>query len=968
MSQETFLSKLTSHIQARYDLTKQEVTVVFPNKRAAFYLRNEFKKNSQQTFWLPQMLSIEEAITQWSGIALADNIDLLFELIDIDAQMHQSQDHAPDLSVFGGQAAQMAKDFDEIDQYGVKAKDVFGFIADDKELKTWNVDGDDRTEKEKDYLRFFKSLHDYYLQLRDRLAKQGKGYYGMITRYLSELSKTELMTKIGNRSIIFAGFNALSTTEEHIIDTLVKNGKAEILFDYDAYYLEDPVNEAGHFARKYLTKHPAWLTDGISDALRSEQKHIHIITASGNTLQTKALQSKLQETNDEKQAVILADENLLIPVLNSIPNIYSGFNVTMGYPIAKTSIDQLVKEYFALCRRSRISRKITENEVEHIMEGWYIWPVLHLMDLEVVKIIFPKIELEAFNRWKYKAVKDGKFIFEDKDIDALQQMPNIQVFLRIILTKKDESSPIKILENASQVLSFIAHLIQPEQEQNKNVFLLNQVGEIGKIIIRLQNIIERNSKYINNIQNVESLYRMLSSNSSLKLNSSNTEGLQIMGLLETRNLDFERLHLLNVNESILPPDKPRGSFIPQFIRRACGLPGYTDSQAVVAYNFYRLLQNGKEIYLYFNNLGETLGGEASRFILQIKHELAHNSNIHVIEETFNSIADSSHETKALYAQKTDDAMSRLHYLIKEKGLSPSSLSTYLNCPLKYFLKYIVEIKDNSIDEDTGANVIGSIIHDTLQFLFDDYLPKNGQLQVIDKKLFDEQIKPQWEQKLAQSIAKNMPNGFPDVGYNYLNHVTIEQQLRNYLDYTSKQLENNSLSIIKTEGELKATLHTNHGDFIFSGRVDRIDQLDDLIRVIDYKTGHVDSSDLKVPVRHHSENDLDYLKQIPEKALQLLLYKYMYLRENPMLTPEHVDGAIHGLKYAHNIDFCLSKASPKKEDADVYTNFLEGNAFINDMEKMLNAALLEMLDTSIPFTQAEDDKKCSYCEFKLICKR
>ena len=965
MSQDSFISKLAKHIQSHYDLTKQELTVVFPNKRAAFYLRNAFKENCEQTIWLPQMISIEEAITQWSGIALADSIDLLFELIDIDAELHVEQDS--DLSVFGGQAAQMAKDFDEIDQYGIDAKKVFEFVADDKELQVWNVNGESRTEKEKEYLEFFKSLQLYYFQLRERLTRQRKGYYGMITRHLAELPESELLERIGGNSIIFAGFNALTTTEERIINTLIRNEKAEILFDYDAYYVDDENNEAGLFARKYKKFHPQWMENGVSSILTTEAKTIRVIQASGNALQAKALQAKLEETNDEKQAVILADESLLIPVLNGIPKSYSGFKVSMGYPIAKTPANQLVKEYFSLYRHSRISRKITENGTERLAEGWYIWTILHLTDLEIIKIIFPTNELEAFNRWKYKAVNDGKFIFEDRDIDALQEAPNIQAFLRVILTHKDKPSPAILLENVSQVLAFIALLIQSKHEQNENLFLLNQVSEIGKIVSRLQKVVEQNSRYIKYLHSLEALYRVLSSATSLKMNSSETEGLQIMGILETRNLDFEQLHLLSVNEGIMPPDKSRGSFIPQFIRRACGLPGYTESQAVVAYHFYHLLQSGKEIYLYYNNLGDTSGGEASRFILQIKHELARNTNIKVEEESFSSTAKSSLEAKSLSAQKSN-ALERLHYLIEEKGLSPSALSTYLNCPLKYYLRYIAQIEDNSVDEDTGVNVIGTIIHDTLEFLFADYLPKDGKAQLIDRELFDKVIKPQWEQKLSLSIAKNMPNGLPDVGFNYLNRITIEQQLKNYLNYTSKQLENNTLIIFKTEGELRSSLSTSHGDCVFYGRTDRIDQFGGLIRVIDYKTGHVSSTDLKVPVRHQNESDLDYLKQIPEKALQLLLYKYLYIKENPSIMPEQVTAAIHGLKYAHDIEFGLSKATPKKDDKDADPNFLEDSSFVCDMEAMLEAVVSEMIDTEIPFVQAEDDKKCSYCEFMLICKR
>lgn len=967
MNEGTFIAKLANHIQNHYDLQKQEITVVFPNKRAAFYLRNAFKENCKQTIWLPQIISIEEAVTQWSGIALADNIDLIFELIDIDAQLHVEQDS--DMSVFGSQAAQMARDFDEIDQYGIDAKAVFNYVLENKKLGLWDFDTLKSKEKEEKYLQFFHALYDYYLRLRDRLSKQGKGYYGMITRHLSELPEAELLSRIGERSIIFAGFNALTATEDRIINTLVKNNQAEVVFDYDAYYVEDENNEAGLFARKHRQRHPQWFENGLTNGLTTEPKTIHVISASGNALQAKALQAKLQESDDNNQAVILADERLLIPVLNAIPDksIYNSYKVSMGYPISKTPINQLVKEIFTFNRRNKITRKISDNGTERIVEGWYIWPIIHFMDLEIVKIIFPKTELDNFNRWKNEAIGNGKFIFEVNDFDALAHTTSIQAFLRLVLSEPTEKTPKTLLEAIGNILTLVSNAIMARADKEKLVFLLNQISETGKLVSRLNRIVDQNAKYLKDIQSLEILYRLLASNATVKLNSSSTEGLQIMGLLETRNLDLETVHVLSVNEGILPPDKPQGSFIPQFIRHACGLPGYAESQAVVAYHFYRLLQNGENIYLYYNNLDEISGGEASRFILQIKHELAKNINITIEEETFVSSTKSSLETTKLQAQKTN-AINRLHYLIQEKGLSPSALSTYLNCPLKYYLRYIAQIEDNGVEEDTGVNVIGTIIHDALEFLFADYLPKDGKKQPIDKGLFDKVIKPLWEEKLAQSIAKNLPNGLPDVGFNYLNHVTIEQQLKNYLSYTSNQLENGSLTLLKTEGELKAVLQTSHGDCIFYGRADRIDQWDNTIRVIDYKTGHVTNTDLKVPVRHQSESELDYLKQIPDKALQLLLYKYLYLKENPTISPEQVIGAIHGLKYAHDIEFKLSKATPTKSDADADANFLDDASFIHDMEMMLAAVIDEMLDTNQAFLQAEDDKKCSYCEFKLICKR
>lgn len=967
MSHDPFISRLASHIQSHYDLSRNELTVVFPNKRAASYLRNELKKTGQKTIWLPKMISIEDAVIQWSGITKADNIDLLFELVDIDAELHVEQDS--DLSVFGSQAAQMAKDFEEIDQYGIDAQYVFNYIVENKRLEYWNFDEEKSKEKELKYLTFFKSLYDYYLRLRDRLAKQGKGYYGMITKHLAELPEDELVGRIGSANIIFAGFNALTTTEERIINTLVKNGKAEVLFDYDRYYVDDENNEAGHFARKYLLTHPDWLKNSFSEALSTEKKHIHIVSASGNALQAKALQANLQKNAIEGQTIVLADEHLLIPVLNAIPDThtYEKLNVSMGYPIKNTPVNQLIRYYFTLQKRKTMTRNITTDGVTREARGWYFWLVIRLMDLEIIKIVFPKKEIAAFDQWKKDEVNRGKFIFEESDYEALQTVPNICKFLRIILSEHQSEAPLEVLHSISQMLGLMVEIINQKEDKERFYFLLNQLSEIGKTIERLALIVEHKTNYIKDLQSIEILYRLLSSNATVKLSGSGTEGLQIMGLLETRNLDFKRLHVLSVNEGIMPPDKSQGSFIPQYIRRECGLPGYAESQAVVAYHFYRLLQNGEDIYLYYNNLDETSGGEQSRYILQIKYELAKNSNITITEESFSSSAKATTEPQAIQADKAD-VRDRLLQLIQEKGLSPSSLSTYLNCPLKYYLKYIEQIKDDSIDENVGRDVVGRVIHKTLELLFGDYLPQEGKLQVINKELFDKQIHPQWKAKLDQAIAEEYPNGFPDVGFNYLNKVNIEQQLRNYFNYTSKQLESSDLIIISTEEELLVHLSMPECVALFHGFADRIDQFGGLTRVIDYKTGKVDNANLKLPVRYGDESDLDYLKQIPEKALQLLLYKYIFLKMHPDMQPRQVTGAIHGLKYVKGIEFCLTKASPSSKDMDVDLNFLENSSFMDDMELMLNAVVAEMLDESQPFVQAVDDDHCGYCEFRLICKR
>lgn len=965
---KTFIQRLYDHIKSHYNLENEELTIVFPNKRAAFYLRSEFQKQCQQTIWLPQMLSIEEALTQWSKITLVDNIDLLFELIDIDAGTHKEQ--TSDLRVFGSQAAQMAKDFDEIDQYDIDAFHLFNDVKASKEMDIWNFDESKRKEKEQKYLQFFMSLYGYYQSLRKRLRAKGKGYYGMITRHLASLPDETLVAQTQGRKIIFAGFNALTATEERIIDKLVKNGCAEVIFDYDSHYVDNPDNEAGLFARRYRASHPDWMTNGISDHLSTEKKTIHIISANGNTLQTKALQERLEAEQETDTAIILADEALLIPVLNAIPDkdCYKDLKVSMGYPITKTPVHQLIKSFFNLQRRDQISRKVTQQGIVRDVEGWYIWPVMQLMDLEIVKIIFSSTELAQFYNWKKERLTKGKFIFEATDINDCTDNIDLQQFMKLLLNatpSQCDDIPKATIENLKQLIRFIAHKIQKQKDDKGSVFLLNQVSEVGKALNRLSLVIERHGNYIHDLQSVEILYRLLCSNSTIKLNSSSTEGLQVMGLLETRNLDFQRLHLLSVNEGILPTDKQQGSFIPHFIRKAYGLPSYDEKQAVFAYHFYRILQNGEEIYLYFNSLGDFSGGEASRYILQIRHELQPYANIEIKEEEFDSNASTSLEKIKLKVQKTDCLDKVLQYA-SEHGFTPTSLSTYLNCSLRFYLKDILGIKEDQLDENIGINDIGTITHEVLQRLFADYLPKDGQFQIIDKELFEKVIMPQCEAKLEESIEHNKPYGFSDIGFNYLNRQIIRQQLKNYLNFIAKQLTYNELVVLETEGKLETYLATPTGNCKIWGFTDHIDRLGGTYRVIDFKTGKVENKDLTLPVRLQDITGIDYLKTIPDKALQLLIYKYLYLKAHSDIEPQNVAAEIHGLRYSNTIVFGLTKE--KAKDGTTVVDCLNDDTFITDMEALLCAAITDLLNTENPFEQTDDEKKCKNCAFQQICKR
>ena len=922
-----FINGLAEHIKTHYNLKNEELTVVFPNKRAAFYLRSRFREIYDEDIWLPQMLSIEEAMTQWSGIQLVDNIDMLFELISINAEIQQTD---TDISLFGSMAVQMAKDFDEIDQYDVDADHLFSFVYEEKIITTWHLN-EGLTQKEKDYLNFFKGLQNYYEKLRERLDNQGKGYYGMITRKLANLDDEALKKCVKQLKIVFAGFNALTTTEQRIIDKLYRNGLAEVIWDFDRYYVADVNNEAGFFARRYIQKDVPWKPTVFSDSLLSEPKEIHLVGVTGNTIQSKALQSLLQVEHQANIAVILADEDLMIPVLNAIPDDprYHAVKVSMGYPLRQTSLSHLVSAYFTLRRKGRKVKN----------DGWYLWPILRILDLELIKVVFNKQEISELDAYKAHIIEKSVFIYKASDFEKYCQSEDLCQFMKLLL----ESS-------LTTLLAFIANKLQSSDESNTKLFLLNQISETGKAINRLKDILENHHHDVNSLEEWEILYRLVSSNTSIKLNSSSTDGLQLMGLLEARNLDFDTLYMIGVNEGVLPSDKSNASFIPYYIRTECHLPGYQEKQAVYAYHFYRQLQGANRMYFIYNASDAESGGEPSRFLLQLKYELAkRNPKVTLYEESFGNRTEKPFAPDLLVANKTDEVMDRLLQKVQtdntRNALAPTSLSAFIQCPMRFFLKYIMRIEDRHAEEETQNNVIGSIVHNTLEKL---YISNCNTL--INKELFVNQIKSSVAQILQQTINEIFDQGLPDIGYNYLNRLTIDKLFNNYLKYEEADLQKHELYILGVEQTLHTTLTVNGIQCTIAGKADRIDRHDGIVRIIDYKTGILKESEVKVP------SEINSVADIPEKAMQLLIYKYLYLKEHPEVKPEMVNAALFGLKH-QRICFDLKIDNPDLN-----------NDFIATMDRLLSEVLASLLDPNQPFTQPKNTKvkPCHFCDFKDVC--
>ena len=909
-----FIKKISDYITCRYDLTKENITIVFPNKRAALQLRNELADTITTNFWVPQIVSIQQAMEEWSSLQLIDNIEVIFEIIKMN----------PDFFPY---AAQMAKDFDEIDQYDVDAATLFEHLKNAKEIEEWNLSLENSVESK--YLQFFTSLITYYNNLNETLQKNGQGYYGLITKKIAHYDDATLQKCTKGRKIIFAGFNALTTTEENIIVRMVESGNALILWDLDRYYFEDEKQEAGIFARNFFKKHPNIEKNFVGDGF-SQEKKIKIISVSGNAVQTNALQLMLQNDKmdkDDKRVIVLADESLLIPVLNSIPESCGNIHVTMGYPFDKTITYHFVDQLF----RYQNSLSDDPNKI-------YLWTFLRFCNSDFIKLIFNGFEYDTLNAWLMKMAQKSVFYFKQEDLKMFEKNKILYDFLTIVVKKWKTAK--ECVTNLKDIL--VLSIAKLGQDDN---FTKNQISVAGRIINRLELLLNKYSDYIQ-ITDLQMLYAQVATQMSINLQSK-SDGLQVMGLLETRNLDFDTIHFLSVNESVLPQNKSNNSLIPYDLRKAYGLPTYMLQQAVYSYHFYRLLQNAKHINLYYNNLADSAGfgmGEPSRFVRQLEYEYAKNNDkVKLSHLQYKSPKINEKQSKIEIA-KTNEALNKID------KLSPTSIGTYMRCQLEFYWKHIEKIEDKSPDEDIQVNVVGSIIHGTL----DEFYQLFEKNEIVSLDFFDEMYKKHFKDCYNKSLKNNdFANGLPDTGFNYLNKTVIDNMLESFVKYERKFLaEGNKFSIIDTEVLLSKTIDIQGYNVILKGFADRIDKVNGEIRIIDYKTGKVYATDVKI------NDKVVGITSMSEKALQLLMYKYLYLHNHPEIKPEMIQPGIIGFQKLSNGVYNLEIS----KSHDLSTSFEV------TCEKYFNEFLEELFNKDIPFAQTEDVKNCSFCDFRNICKR
>ena len=853
----TFLSQLANELLINSSESLYQTTIVLPNKRAKLFLIEELKRQSNETFLAPEIISIESLIEEIAHLRALENIELLFEFYIVYLELTE-QSKQQDFERFSSWAITLLQDFNEIDRYLVNQNELFSYLLDIERIKHWTPNINNQSKLVEDYLEFWKLLPTYYDKFTQHLLQKKVGYQGLLYRKSSE--KIVSFTKqLENKSYVFAGFNALNNSEETIIKHFLENNKAKVYWDIDAVFLKDEFHDAGLFLRrikktwKHFESNPFnWVMNEFT-----KEKNIEVIGTPKSIGQAKIagkIIEKIAQENSslENTAVVLSEENILIPLLNSLPAEVENLNITMGYPSKNNPAQILIFKLFNLHLNAQ-----NRNQKKSV---FYYKEVLEILNNPLVVSSVNANEV-------VKIIKNSNltFITENRLTDLFTTY-NLQNNALVSLLFFDwQSSITQILDKLKAILIFIKEHLNNQNEQDKVTKAF--VFSIYNIIIKISNYYETYQK-IDTLEILFSIYKQVIDQAQVSFEGEPLQGLQIMGILESRVLDFENVIITSLNEGKLPGGKSNNSFIPYDVKLEKGLPTYKERDAIFTYHFYRLLQRAKNIYLLYNTHSEGIdAGEKSRFITQL--EIEHLPNHHFKKVFYNAIKPDT-IYQPIEIVKTESILNRLKEIATVKGFSPSALTNYLRNPIQFYYQRILGVRENEeVEENVAVNTLGTIIHEVLEKMYQPFEGKNIQIKSVDIDVMIQNIEAYTLEKFIEVYKE----GEIKKGKNLIAFEVAKRNIYNFLLQEKLNLENgDELFILSLEKEHAAEItHPNLPYPIrIAGKVDRIELRNNTIRIIDYKTGKVEAKKLKIATFEGLTLDL-----ANDKIIQLLCYALLF---------------------------------------------------------------------------------------------
>jgi len=913
---QTFISETLDAILKE---TKSFDNVVFilPSQRAKVFLKQTLKDKISVGF-LPETLNIEQFIQQVSGIKKADSIQLLFHFYTI----YKSLEKAPDtFDTFASWAFTVLQDFNEIDQHLVDTKEIFVYLRDIQRLKKWSVTGTFKeTEFMKDHYSFLEKLHNFYAPLYQFLLENKIGYQGLMYREACN-NIDQFLEGNTHKKYIFIGFNALNKAEEFLFQKVLSTGNSDIYWDLDETFYKNN-HQAGTFIRKYKKEWKFYEKNSLKNLSNhfSSDKNIQVIGASKNTTQIKYAGEILETFSDFKNtALILSDETLLPITLNSLPKNINAINITMGYPLKDIPTTNLLFSIFQLFISQEKLQKTADNQ-------FYYKDVIRFLKHQSIYKLLSTTNTNLVDDFTEEIGKENYIFITKNQLTTLLESTDASVKNVLLGLFKKYTTIHNFLD---RILSVIA-LLKEETTDLEKEYLFRFYTAFTQL-----KTLQSEFNYFTDLKTLALFFKQLIASETLSFQGEPLKGLQLMGMLETRVLDFENIILTSTNEGILPASSQQNSFIPFDVKLEFGLPTYREKDAIFSYHFFRLLQRAKNVFILYNTEHDVFGsGEKSRFVTQL--EMLRPDIVH------KTIAPKviTNKTELKQIGKTETTLQRLKELAA-KGISPSALTNYLHNPVSFYKQKILKIKEfDDVEETVAFNTLGTIVHETLDEL---YTPFVGKFLTVEAILA---MQEQAKDLVAKHFKIHFKNGNLTTGKNRLIFEVANRFVTNFLkkEKALLQYKNNQLKIIATEENLSTEIKINGLEYPVKlhGQVDRLDELNGVLRIIDYKTGMVTSSNLRVP-EFENLRDEKHLK-----AIQVLLYAYLYTQSKNYNFNQPLEAGIYSFKNLNSgflsVDFALPR---RKAETNITSEKLED--FITEIKSYIS----EIYNLEIDFIEPAD---------------
>ena len=964
-----FLQQVASVFYQHYQNRINELVFVFPNRRAGIFFQKYLAIEAKQPVFSPTILTINELFGKLSELHTADHTSLLFRLYEIFLEISHSQESFDDFYYWG---EMLLNDFDDVDKYLADAEKLFTNVTDLKQIdadfasleeeqlavirRFWThfIPSNESIRKE-NFEKTWKVLYEIYDTLRTRLRKDGLAYEGMIFREVAEKMLNNQLTEIPYRKIVFVGLNALTMAEKVLMKGLRNMGIADFYWDYQSPMLTDPDNKASFFAVENLKEFPsAYELAAFPKHQRPEVEVISVPSSVGQTKYTYTLLEQLIQSGDIPQpeyamntAVVLPDENLLLPMLYSIPSDINPINVTMGYSLKNTPIAGLMHYIFELQRTVR-------TEGNDVL--FYHHFVVAILNHRYITT--------------YDSAESTRLIEEIRSNNKVyisQSELQCNELMRLIFQKV--SSIADVSGYLTSLLAFLQggpdEPTTPDEEENQqssvrlteieNEFIYHYYLTVNRLadVMSTYSVAFSLSTYFR-------LLRQLTESISIPFRGEPLSGLQVMGVLETRALDFDNQIILSMNEGVFPMKKAANSFIPFSLRKAFGLSTTEHQDAIYAYHFYRMISRAKKVFLiYDSRSGGLQTGEVSRYVYQLKYHYC----IPVKERTVTY--DIAVETpSSITIPKTESVRKKLETFLQggSRALSASAINTYLNCPLMFYFQTIEGMdEEEEVTETMQANTFGTIFH---RMMADIYLRLEGKMVTAD--LLRGVIKDKdglhrlMQKYFAEEYLKNGNEAQPLTGFNYL----IGEVLVKYVcEVLQKDIQFTPFIYLHSELPVKVEIPISKDRIVrLKGFIDRVDERDNQVRIIDYKTGS-GITEFSSWDQLFSQTE----KKRPKAVMQVLFYSMLYHQENhPKAIAPHLFYLRNMFKDNNETSVIFKSKLPMDIINDgVMTDFLP---YEQAFRHQLITCLDEIFDYETPFKQTEQVRNCQYCPFSIICKR